>query len=237
MARFFTATARATGIPAPYWRPRWPYQGDRVNERRSSLSRISPFLLSYAHPGKGRYILSSRRRERSAILFGWEFGDCPSAIARKARVFHTFLLVFASRVSFSRATRENARERKRDGVVAARISSGILHNTYFMRDVARGNSKRETIRDSLRRRGELTTTQSAFSKIKREYLRWLCTVEIHPKGNDSSHSNFAIASPQFLPWSFKALLKHTYGVSIRTMSREIDKEQRYQWKRTVDSNN
>lgn len=68
-----------------------------------------------------------------------------------------------------------------------------------MRDAARGNSKRESIRDSLRRRGELTTTQSAFSKIKREYLPMVM------RRGDSSEGERLLAfefhdsvSPQFL---------------------------------------
>lgn len=68
-----------------------------------SLSRISPFLLSYARPGKGRYSLAEETREKR------EFGDCPSAIARKTRVFHTFLLVFGSREQAERM-REKGKE-------------------------------------------------------------------------------------------------------------------------------
>lgn len=46
-----------------------------------------------------------------------EFGDCSSAIARKARVFHMLLLVFGPpRISFSSNRRE--RERARRGAVA-----------------------------------------------------------------------------------------------------------------------
>lgn len=96
--------------------------------------------LVYARPD-----ILSAEAGRGAILSGREFGDCTEAIARKARVFHTFLLVLGSRVpSKQSGERERARARERDGggpAVAARVPTRVLHNTYFMRDVARGNSE------------------------------------------------------------------------------------------------
>lgn len=97
------------------------------------LLPLSSFLLSYAHPGKDR---DPPDEQRSAILFGREFGNHPGSIARKARVSHMFLLVSVP----SDISSESTRGRDRGQPPSPRgYPPSILHNTYFMRDAARGN--------------------------------------------------------------------------------------------------
>jgi len=157
----------------------------RRPSQRTSL--LSPSLLSYARS----YARASRREGR-------EERDSPrariqrllrGAIARKTRVFHTFLLVFGSRISpEQRRAKSNERARGREGeratdgtaVAAVRcratIPSRILHNTYFMRDVAREEARNKRLRDDVA--SFLDAMVRVFENKARVSPRRLCSMEI-----------------------------------------------------------
>lgn len=108
----------------------------RRPSRRTSF--LSSFSLAPFHPFCAFLRTFARDQRDSARA---RFAPIsPGAIARKARVFHTFLLVSApgyrarSRRARDGALRESRRQLRRD-------PTGFLHNTYFMRDAARGNSE------------------------------------------------------------------------------------------------
>jgi len=123
---FFTATAKATTTatflscrPPP---PPIDALGDltKATESTNGCLLRSPSLLSYARSyaasRKGAEIPeSARRREQRDSPRARIQRLLRGAIARKTRVFHTFLLVFGSRISPEQRAKSNERARGREG--------------------------------------------------------------------------------------------------------------------------
>jgi len=169
----------------------------RRPSQRTSL--LSPLLLSYARarmherPGRGQRCSSGRREERDSPRARIQ-RLLREAIARKTRVFHTFLLVFGSRISPEQRAKSNERARGRQtgqpspACVVARRYPPVFCIILIL--CATSRARKLGIRDCATTWRASSTMVRVFENKARVSPRPLCSMEIRRgragEGNGSS---------------------------------------------------
>jgi len=117
---------------------------DALGDLTKATKSMNIASLSFSHPFHSFYFLM-HVQERAEILSPRRRKKHDSLQARIRRLLGRFAyltLLISFRASGNLfGAREHERARQRAATVVAKIPTRILHNTYFMRDAARGNSE------------------------------------------------------------------------------------------------